>query len=135
MENNQRPDLEKRLQAVAYMRQSADLAQERLCRAGEILGYTKADLYPESEAALLHARREKDEQNKTGLTFAGSIACRCCLVLLLLLFFRLGRNAPDGAVDAMREKCTSMIGIDYSEKLFDFIQEIPYTFDYEKTNA
>ena len=135
MENNQRPDLEKRLQAVAYMRQSADHARERLCRAGEILGYLQADVYLGSEDALLHARRQKDEQNKTGLTYGRSMLCRCGLVLLLLLFFGMGKNAPDGAVDAMREKCTSMISIDYSEKLFDFIQEIPYTFDYEKTNA
>ena len=128
--------MEKRLQAVAYMRESALLARERLSRAGQILGNTNAEYdYGNGEAYLSDSSHKKDEQNRAGMKAAWSIALRTSLVLLILLFFMMGKNGTDGSIGAMQEKCTGMIRVDYAENLFDFIQEISYTFDYEKINA
>lgn len=130
MDTNNNPDMERKLQAAVYMRESAQIARERLRRVGDILEGSHG-----AAPGYSYSGENTDEQNKTGLTFAQSIACRSGLVLLFLFFFFAGKGAPDGKIDELREECVKGIAVDYSENIFDFIQEIPYTFDYEKTNA
>lgn len=130
MEEKSKVDLETRLKAVAYMRQSAMESQNRLENARQILLQDKTGFQPETLE-----NTNQDKQNETGNEGVMSFLFRTGIVLLILVLFYIGKSAPNGKIGALLNTCKKEISVDYSENIFDFIDRIPYTLNYEKINA
>lgn len=130
MEEKSKVDLETRLKAVAYMRQSAMESRNRLENARQILLQDKTGFQIE---ALENTNQDK--QNETGNEGMMSFLFRTGIVLLILVLFYIGKSAPNGKIGALLNTCKKEISVDYSENIFDFIDRIPYTLNYEKINA
>lgn len=130
MENKSKIELEKRLKAVAYMRQSALESRSRLENAKQILWQDKTGYQTE-----MPEYTNQDKQNETGNEGSYSFLFRTGIVLLILIMFFVGKSAPNGKIGALLNTCKKEISVDYSENIFDFIDRIPYTFNYEKIDA
>lgn len=130
MEEKSKVDLETRLKAVAYMRQSAMESRNRLENARQILLQDKTGFQIETLE-----NTNQDKQNETGNEGMMSFLFRTGIVLLILVLFYIGKSAPNGKIGALLNTCKKEISVDYSENIFDFIDRIPYTLNYEKINA
>lgn len=130
MEQKSKVDLETRLKAVAYMRQSAMESRNRLENARQILLQDKTGFQIETLE-----NTNQDKQNETGNEGMMSFLFRTGIVLLILVLFYIGKSAPNGKIGALLNTCKKEISVDYSENIFDFIDRIPYTLNYEKINA
>ena len=130
MDEKSKVDLETRFKAVAYMRQSAMESRNRLENARQILLQDKTGFQIETLE-----NTNQDKQNETGNEGVMSFLFRTGIVLLILVLFYIGKSAPNGKIGALLNTCKKEISVDYSENIFDFIDRIPYTLNYEKINA
>lgn len=136
---------DRKLEAVAFLRQNAADNNARLAHVNGILsGNTQQEMT--AEAACLSQRcyekeyrtkqEERGKQELTGsMSFGKSLVIRTLLCALLAAAFYA---APESRFHSLKD-CKILIretvAKDYTENLFDFIQRIPYTFEYEKINA
>ena len=88
MEEKSKVDLETRLKAVAYMRQSATESRNRLENARQILSQDKTGFQIETLE-----NTNQDKQNETGNEGNISFLFRTGIVLLILVLFYIGKNA------------------------------------------
>lgn len=133
MENKTGLDTDVKLKAVAYMRRSAQESRERLNHVDHILSSGSNDTHYLFSDAAENPNHEKQNESPVGWMF--SFLCRAGLVLLLLVMFFVGKNGPDGKIEGLLNACKKEITVDYAENLFDFIERMPYTLNYEKINA
>lgn len=114
-----------KLEAAKYLRLSAAESRQRLQQVNHIL-------YGNLEG---NTNYTEIEQNKTSDRWWFSIAIRSCLVLLILFCIWLQKIENIPANNSYLQVIKKQITEDYSENIFDFIDQIPYTFSYEKINV
>ena len=125
---------DKRLAVAAFLRDSDGQNKERLAHVHSILTgqplplkeYTSdtSEKTPQSIAA------EKEEK-----AFWRSFRLRCVFALFLTILIYLAVMTDNPQINPYIKRIQSEIKADYSENLFDFIEQIPYTLEYEKINA
>ncbi len=129
-EREQQLKRDRRLEAVAFLRDHDMQNKERIAQVNRILKggdvqtpgtYTM----PEPEEADMKAEKE----------FWKSFRLRCAAAMFLTILFYVGMMSSDAVITNYITTIKTSISKDYSENLFDFINRIPYTLDYEKINA
>ena len=115
---------DKRLAAAAFLRDSDGQNKERLLHVHSIL--TGQPTFVSAQTEVLN-----DEEK----AFWRSFRNRCIVALLLTAGIYLATMSNSPEITPYINKIKAEIGSDYSENLFDFIEQIPYTLDYEKINA
>lgn len=152
-----------KLEAVAYLRSSSARNRQRMGQVRSIL-YGEPYISEETENRSDKNKRNRsnianidnagnvgrydspdssvssDNWQKTGNReeerafwlsfFRRTILCGAVIALLYM-----GDKSGSTAANRYKKEIKSLISVDYSENLFDFIQQIPYTFDYEKINV
>lgn len=132
----------RRLEAVAFLRNSDARNRQRISHVRSILydePYVPANDKKwdnRDEQYKIDAEEHFDAGNwDEDRIFWKSFARRCIICVALLAVFYLKEPSQNSFWDKYKKEIKSVISRDYSEKLFDFIQQIPYTFDYEKINV
>lgn len=84
---------------------------------------------------ILHSKKHTSKINRQQ-TALGSFLIRLVLSSLLFLFYMVLITNPHlKQFKASARNLNRYITLDYTENLFDFIKDIPYTLTYEKTDA
>ena len=120
----------KRLAVAAFLRDSDGQNKERLLHVNNILTGQ-----PISIKEYTSDTPQKTAYNDEEKAFWRSFRNRCIASLLLTAGIYLATMANSPEITPYINKIKAEIGSDYSENLFDFIEQIPYTLDYEKINA
>lgn len=120
----------KRLAAVAFLRSSHGQNTERLSQVNQILNGA-----PSSIRSTDSSTADNTMQRRVESSFWRSFRIRfaCSIVLTIILYLAMMTNSPKIAPYLEVVKVT--VTTDYSENLFDFFHQIPYTLDYEKINV
>ncbi len=121
---------DKRIAVAAFLRDSDGQNRERLAHIHSILSgqpYLTKEITSESMQS-----QPVDPEEKA---FWRSFRIRCAIALLLTIGVYIGIMTGSPKITPYINKIKSEIATDYSENLFDFLQQIPYTLDYEKINA
>lgn len=145
----------RKLEAVAFLRNSNARNRQRMLQVRSILygepyapeneQYTEhyANKYPDkytNNYTDQYSIIEKPEDGIRGSlqeesSFWLSFIRRCIICGAVLALLYMGNPSENTFASKYKKEIKSFISEDYSEKLFDFIQQIPYTFDYEKINV
>lgn len=127
-ENNQQRD--RKLEAVAFLRNHEAGNRERLVRIRHILnGEPEA---PVKTQIPLPSDNPADNREQG---FWRSLRRRCAMALLLTIFLCVGDMSGNKEAEKSIRIIKEVISKDNSENMFDFIQQITYTHEYEKINA
>ncbi len=121
---------DKRLAVAAFLRDSDGQNRDRLSHIHSILSgqpLPPKDYSPDMPTNTLQVSEEK--------AFWRSFRTRCAIALLLTIGVYVGIMTGSPQITPYINKIKAEIGTDYSENLFDFIEQIPYTLEYEKINA
>jgi hypothetical protein len=121
---------DKKLAAAAFLRDSDGQNKERLLHVNNILTGQ-----PISIKEYTSDTPQKTAYNDEEKAFWRSFRNRCIASLLLAAGIYLATMSNSPEITPYINKIKAEIGSDYSENLFDFIEQIPYTLDYEKINA
>ena len=121
---------DKRLAVAAFLRDSNGQNKERLSHVHNIM--TGQPLPPKDFSQDTATNIQQNEEEKA---FWRSFCLRCIAALVLTAGIYIGNMSQSPEITPYINKIKAEIGSDYSENLFDFIEQIPYTLDYEKINA
>lgn len=121
---------DKKLAAAAFLRDSDGQNKERLLHVNSILTGQ-----PISTKEYTSDTPQKTAYNDEEKAFWRSFRIRCIIALLLTAGIYIGNMSNSPQITPYINKIKTEIGSDYSENLFDFIEQIPYTLEYEKINA
>lgn len=121
---------DKRIAVAAFLRDSDGQNRERLSHIHSILN--GEPLPPKEYSPELQEKTQPDREEKA---FWRSFRIRCVLALLLTIGVYIGIMADNPKITQYIKTIKTTIATDYSENLFDFLQQIPYTLEYEKINA
>jgi hypothetical protein len=139
---------DKKLEAVSFLRQNAQDNNMRLYEVKNILYHDdgrqgrafRKELEEQefgrnkirgSETAQKAASgSESDSKTAISSFLFRSALCACLLAAVHFMPENIG-----GAFPAQKENLLSVVQTDYTENLFDFIEQIPYTLEYEKINV
>ncbi len=125
-------NVDRRLAVVAYLRSSAEKNKQRLIDVNHILNGEEPlpGTYPQK------AQYDPDVSgDDTGRSGWKSFRNRCILCFFLtILFYVMTWNNQEHLTPYLYE-IKSAVCEDYSDNLFDFLEQIPYTLDYEKINV
>lgn len=144
---NQQDELSKeqirnsRLEAVAYLRASQNRNNERLCQVDSILsqagGYTKnlsigyQNKIPTEEEGYNTTKKQIAVEFESS-NYLKSLFYRTIIALFLVLGIyiatNIATNIPNEKAAQIITLVKEQISIDHSEKLFDFMQDLSYTF-------
>lgn len=125
---------DKRLAVVAFLRNSDGRNKERLAHVHSILTGQPIPLneYTSDETEKTPQSMAADREEKA---FWHSFRIRCVIALFLTIGVYIGVMSDSPEIAPYIKKIKTEIETDYSENLFDFIEQIPYTLEYEKINA
>lgn len=130
---NDDPTKDRKLAAVAYLRERADADKHRLLQVKHILDG--------EECASCNSMPPKDTSEAEAPAFlsskkhSSSLRNRCIFCLILFALFFFGKENSNSRIFPYMQEIKSVISADYSDNLFDFLRQIPYTLDYEKINV
>ena len=121
---------DRRLAAIAFLRDSHVQNLERLSHVNQILNGTPSSItntdfsVPES---TVPQRAEASFWRSFRMHFT------CSLILTIFLYLAMMTSSPN--ITYYLHMIKAAVVTDYSENLFDFFYQIPYTLEYEKINA
>ncbi len=120
---------DRRILAAAFLRDSEMQNKDRLSHIHQILHgeQYRPDIYRENISESPADAEEK--------LFWKSFRNRCIFAMLITIILYVGMLSDISEFSDGITKLQMTIEMDYSENLFDFINQIPYTLDYEKINA
>lgn len=121
---------DRRLAVAAFLRDSDGRNKERMQHINYILNgqpYPAKENIPDKMQTAVSDPEEK--------AFRKSFRIRCAAALLLTTGVYLGIMTQNPKIIPFIKTIKTEIQADYSENLFDFIKQIPYTLEYEKINA
>lgn len=121
---------DKRLAVAAFLRENNSQNKERLLHIHSILSGEPLPMKEYDSETL-----EKNQPDNEEKAFWRSFRMRCFVAILLTAGIYIGMISGDSEITLYMNRIKAEIAADYSENLFDFIQQIPYTLDYEKINA
>ena len=121
---------DRRIAAAALLRESDGKNKERLLHIHDILN--GPSYIPQESNSIPDT---KPPQDSISNTFRRSFVMRLLIALLITFSIYTTRFAENPQIHRCIHKLKTTITTDYSENLFDFIQQIPYTLEYEKINV
>ncbi|MBE5881698.1 MAG: hypothetical protein E7289_05285 [Lachnospiraceae bacterium] len=120
---------DRKLEAVAFLRDHEAGNRERLIHVKHILNGEPGEI---KTAAVQPEGLPYDKETQE---FWRSFRRRCMVALVLTLFLCVGKMSGTTELTKSVNLIKEAVLQDESENLFDFIQQITYTHDYEKINA
>lgn len=120
---------DRRILTAAFLRDSEMQNKDRLSHIHQIL---------HGEQYRPEAYRESSSENSADAEeklFWKSFRNRCIFAMMGTIILYVGMLSDIPELSDSIAKLQTTIEMDYSENLFDFINQIPYTLDYEKINA
>lgn len=120
---------DRRILTAAFLRDSEMQNKDRLSHIHQIL---------HGEQYRPEAYRESSSENSADAEeklFWKSFRNRCIFAMMGTIILYVGMLSDIPEFSDSIAKLQTTIEMDYSENLFDFINQIPYTLDYEKINA
>jgi len=121
---------DKHLAVAAFLRENNGRNEERLSHVQSIL--TGQPILSKDYSYDIQQNTELSNEEKA---FWHSFRLRCIIALVLTVGIYIGNIFQSPEITPYINKIKAEIASDYSENLFDFIEQIPYTLDYEKINA
>lgn len=125
---------DRKLEVAAFLRSHEAGNRERLMHIGHILNGTSEEIVPQP-ALLVQQTPVTSQAEREEKEFWRSFRRRCIIALILTIFVCVGKMSDN-------EKLTESVNViqqsvlqDEAENLFDFIQQITYTWEYEKINV
>ena len=123
-------DRDKHLAVAAFLRDSDGLNKERMQHINHILNGQ-----PYQATEISHEKTQLQTAQQEEKAFWRSFRIRCAVALLLTIGLFLAAMTDSPQITPYMKKIKTAVEADYSENLFDFIEQIPYTLEYEKINA
>jgi hypothetical protein len=130
MKSTSESERDKRLAVATFLRDSDGLNKERLQHINQILNGQ-----PYQETEISHEKTQLQTAQQEEKAFWRSFRIRCAVALLLTIGLFLAAMTDSPQITPYMKKIKTAVEADYSENLFDFIEQIPYTLEYEKINA
>ena len=128
--NSSESERDKRLAVAAFLRDSDGLNKERMQHINHILNGQ-----PYQAPEISHEKTQLQTVQQEEKAFWRSFHIRCAVALLLTIGLFLAAMTDSPQITPYMKKIKTAVEADYSENLFDFIEQIPYTLEYEKINA
>ena len=128
--NSSETERDKRLAVAAFLRDSDGQNKERMQHINHILTGQPFPSKDYSQDIQQNTQQDKEEK-----AFWQSFRIRCAVSLLLTIGLFLAAMTDSPQITPYMQKIKTAVEADYSENLFDFIEQIPYTLEYEKINA
>lgn len=127
--NSSETERDRRLAVAAFLRDSDGQNKERMQHISHIL---TGQPLPPKEYLNNVPEKQTDPEEKA---FWSSFRRRCVIALVLTagVYIAVMTGSPEitSCIDTLKKE----IAVDYSENVFDFLEQIPYTLEYEKINA
>ena len=128
--NSSETERDRRLAVAAFLRDSDGQNKERMQHISHIL---TGQPVPTKEYSPEF--QEKTQQDPEERAFWRSFRIRCVIALSLTIGVYIGIMTGSPQITPYINEIKKEITVDYSENVFDFIEQIPYTLEYEKINA
>ncbi len=128
--NSSETERDRRLAVAAFLRDSDGQNKERMQHISHILTgqpVPAKDYLPEFQ--------EKTQQDPEEKAFWRSFRRRCVIALVLTAGVYIAVMTGSPEITSCMDTLKKEIAVDYSENVFDFLEQIPYTLEYEKINA
>ncbi len=125
----------RKLAVAAFLRSSASQNMERLVQIDHILNGGEISSSGNRNMITQAAEQLDCSISDEEKTYQRSFRNRCVASIILTIVLFLGMMSEDEKIIKYVERIKIEISQDYSENLFDFIKQIPYTLEYEKINA
>ena len=133
-ERKQHFSTERKLETISFLRRSAAENKQRLYQADAILNGQPADRIDFTKQTDSAASVREEEPYEPKL-LSGSFFFRCLIALACLFIFLILVQTTEPKTRQYINTIKGQIETDYSENMFDFISQIPYTLPYEKTTG
>ena len=133
-ERKQHFSTDQKLETISFLRRSAAENKQRLYQADAILNGQPADRIDFTKQTDSAASVREEEPYAPKL-LSGSFFFRCLIALACLFVFLILGQTTEPQTRQYIDTIKGQIETDYSENMFDFIRQIPYTLPYEKTNV
>ena len=129
---NDRKTQDRKLAAVAYLRENATANKHRLLQVKNILSGEEPVPYNTVTKDAVTGEQAQTTEEKTRTS---SFRSRLVLCLLTFALLFVAKESENTVVAPYIQEIKTLISADYSDNLFDFFRQIPYTLDYEKINV
>ena len=129
---NDRKTQDRKLAAVAYLRENATANKHRLLQVRSILDGAEPVPYNTITKDIITGEQTQVTEEKKRTSSFRSRVLLCLLTFVLMFAAKESRNT---VVAPYIQEIKTLISADYSDNLFDFFRQIPYTLDYEKINV
>ena len=127
--NSSETERDRRLAVAAFLRDSDGQNKERMQHIHHIM--TGQPILPKEYPIETHVKTPDPEEK----AFWRSFRIRSVISLLLTAAVYIAVMAGSSEITSYVNRIKKEIAVDYSENVFDFFEQIPYTLDYEKINA